>query len=112
MNPLGYTFLITVGLIIFVLPRQLVFIPFIIAVCYTTFGQQLVILGGNFTIIRILILLAWIRLIVRGEISGFKLNTIDKAVIWWVVISIIAHTLLWQTSGEFIYRLGRSYNAV
>jgi hypothetical protein len=111
MNPLGFTFLITIGLLIFVLPRQLVFIPFIIAVCYITFGQQLVIWDLNFTVIRIFILLAWIRLIIRGEIRGFKLNTIDKAVIWWVVISCIAHTLLWQTSGAFIYRLGRGYNA-
>jgi hypothetical protein len=111
MNPLGIAFLIIVGLLILVLPRRLVFMPFIIAACYITMGQQLVILGFHFFPLRVFILIAWIRLIARGEIRGLKLNSIDKAVIWWLVICFIANTLLWQTSEALIYRLGLTYNA-
>lgn len=111
MNPLGFTFLITIGLLILVLPRRLVFIPFIITACYITIGQQLVILDFHFTALRIFIFLAWIRLIARGEIRGLKLNTIDKAIIWWLVISFIANTLLWQTSEALTFRVGLTYNA-
>jgi hypothetical protein len=111
MNPLGFTFLITIGLLIFVLPRRLVFIPFIITACYITLGQQLVILDFHFTALRILIFIAWIRLMARGEIRGLKLNSIDKAIIWWLVISFIANTLLWQTSEALQFRLGFTFNA-
>lgn len=111
LNLLGFCFILIVGFLILFLPRRLVFIPFIITACYITIGQQLVILGFHFTAIRIFILLAWIRLIARGEIRGLKLNSIDKAVIWWLVISFIANTLLWQTSEALTFRLGLTYNA-
>lgn len=111
MHPLALVFIIAIGTLIFVLPRQLVFVPFVLAVCYMTLGQEVVVGGLNFTIVRIVVLLGWIRLIVRGEIRALELNSIDKAFIWWVIVSCIAHTLLWQTSGALIYRLGRAYNA-
>lgn len=111
LNLLGLCFILIVGILVLFLPPRLVFIPFIITACYITIGQQLVILGFHFHAIRIFILLAWIRLIVRGEIRGLKLNSIDKAVIWWLVISFIANTLLWQTSEALVYRIGQTYNA-
>ncbi len=111
MNQLGIALITIIGILVLTLPRQMVFIPFLMAICYITFEQQLIIFNLNFTPIRILIFLAWIRVILRGEICEIKLNTIDKAVILWLVISFITYTLLWQTSEALIYQLGQTYNA-
>src|SRR5260370_35651221 len=62
--------------------------------------------------IRILVLFGWLRLVVHGEIRALKFNSIDKAILLWVVSSIIMHTLLWRTTQEFINRLGVAYSAV
>src|SRR5260370_9916093 len=62
--------------------------------------------------IRILVLFGWLRLLARGEIRALKFNSIDKAILLWVVSSIIMHTFLWQTTQEFINRLGVAYSAV
>jgi len=57
-------------------------------------------------------LLVWIRLVTRSELSAIKLNTIDKAIIYWTIACIITYTLLWQTSDAFINRLGLAYNTL
>lgn len=110
--PLGLVFILIMGTLVLFLPRQLVFIPIIMATCYITQGQELLILGFHFTALRLVMLLAWIRFIARGEIVDLRLNSIDKAFIYWLVISFIANTLLWQTSQALVSCFGRAYNAV
>lgn len=112
LNLLGLCFILTVGLLVLTLPRRFAFIPIIITTCYITYGQQLNILGFNFTALRLVILVAWIRLLARGEIRAIQLNSIDKVFIWWLVISLIANMLLWQSSEALVNNFGRIYNAV
>lgn len=109
---LGLCFILIMGFLVLFLPRRSVFIPFIITACYITSGQQVLIWGFHFYAIRIVILIAWIRLIVRGEIFALRLNSIDKVFIWWCVVGFIAAALLWQTSEALTYRFGVTYNAV
>jgi hypothetical protein len=61
---------------------------------------------------RIVVLFGWARLFVRREFRPIRLNALDKCVLAWAVVAIITHTLLWQTSDEFINRLGFGYNVL
>jgi hypothetical protein len=112
INSLGLGFTLLMCLLMLVLPRRFALVPVIILTCYMTMGERLMIAGANFTMIRILTLAGWIRIIVRGEIRSFSLNAIDKAVVCWTSSGILFHTLLWQTSQEFVNRLGHSYDVV
>jgi hypothetical protein len=94
------------------LPRRLAIFPILIAACYITLGQILVIAGLHFPVFRILIFFGFLRLIIRGEIYKLKLNHIDKAIIWWVIISIITGVLLEKSWDGFINRLGLAYSAL
>ena len=100
------------GLLLVVLPRRYALVPVIILTCFMTMGQAVLVLGLHFTMIRILALFGWTRLIVRGEIRFLKLNGVDKAVIWWTLSSVIMNTLLWHTADAFVNRLGLAYNAI
>jgi hypothetical protein len=112
INPLGLAFLLLMGVLMLVLPRRYALLPVVILTCYMTMGERVMIAGLNFTMIRILLLFGWFRLVARGEIRALKLNSIDKVVLWWVLASIVMHTLLWQNSQEFINRLGGAYSAL
>jgi len=112
INLIGFSFISLMSILTIFLPRRFALIPIFMATCYITIGQQVVVAGLNFTGMRILILCGWLRLVMRREISAIKLNAIDKAIIYWVIASIITYTLLWQTSGAFINRLGLAYNAL
>jgi hypothetical protein len=82
-------FLLVVSIMIVVLPRRFAIAPFLVTVILMTIGQQIVIAGCHFPMMRIILFIGWIRVITRGETRDFKLNTIDRAVILWVILSVI-----------------------
>ena len=112
INSLGLAFTLLMCVLMLVLPRRYALVPVIILTCYMTMGERVMVAGANFTMMRILILVGWIRIIVRGEIRSLRLNAIDKAIIIWTLSGILFHTLLWQTSQEFVNRLGHFYNVI
>jgi hypothetical protein len=100
------------GLIMLILPRKYAIIPLLISSCYVTLGQRVVIEGLDFTMMRIMVLFGWARLVLRKETWAIELNSIDKVIILWTLSSIISYTLLWQTSAAFINRLGHAFNTI
>jgi len=112
LNLLGLCFIFSAGFLVFVLPRRLAFIPILITACYITYGQQIVILGFNFTVLRLVILIAWIRLFARSELRALRLNSIDKVFISWLITSFVVNMLLWQTHEALTNNLGRAFNAL
>ncbi len=95
-----------------VLPRRYALLPVIIVTCFMTLGQVVMVGSLHFTMMRILVLFGWVRLLIRREFRPIHLNALDKSVLAWAVVAIVTHSLLWQTSDEFINRLGFGYNVL
>jgi len=112
MTPIAYIFLSILSLLLLFLPLRYAIIPIIISLCYMTLGQNVVILDFHFTCFRIILLIGFLRLIIRSEIYKINLNAIDKALICWVIVSFITATILDPTSSTVINRLGFAYNAI
>jgi hypothetical protein len=112
INPFGLAFTLLMCVLLVVLPRRYALLPIIALVCYMTMGMRIMIGSLNFTMIRILLPFGWIRLVFRGELKGIKLNPIDKTLLLYVSVAIVADTLLWQTFGAFKGNLGGAYNAL
>lgn len=112
LSSIGLSFILIMGILVFFLPRKLVLLPVIITACYISLGQQLLIFVFHFSAIRLVVLFALLRLFVRGEISAIKLNTIDKAIIYWVMSSFLIYILRLQTSDALVNRLGVVYNSI
>jgi hypothetical protein len=112
LTPLGLTLTLLMGVLLLVLPRRWALFPIIVITCYITFGQKIVIAGLNFTMLRVLVLFACARLILRMEFHSFRWLRIDTAVVLWVLSSIASYTLLWRTSDAFVNRLGFAYDAI
>jgi hypothetical protein len=112
ITPLGLALLVILGLLILVLPRRLVFLPFIMAVSYMTLGQRVMIAGLNFDMLRILLLFGWVRLLIRGELKAFDFTIIDKLIIAFVAVSIITAIILTPTMDTLTNRMGHAYNTI
>lgn len=110
LNSIGLLVLFGTGFMMLALPRRYALLPIIFITCFMTLGQVVVIAGLHFTMMRIVLLFGWIRVLLRGEVKRLQLNAIDRTVLAWMIIAIITHSLLWQTSEEFINRLGFGYN--
>ena len=107
---------IAVGLIL-ALPRKYVALPLVLASLFIPLGQVVMIGAVHFPAFRILILAGWVRAITGGMLfnpqkSGFTLNSIDRVVIVWVAVNVLAFTLLSRDIGAFIYRMGFAYTAI
>jgi hypothetical protein len=110
INPLGLGFTLAMCFLLLVLPRKYALFPILALVCYMTMGMRVMVGDLNFTMIRILLLFGWARLILRGEFRKIKLNSLDKVVIATCISGLIAYCLLWQTGDALKYRLGEAYN--
>lgn len=110
VTPLGLAFTLLMAVLFVVLPRRYALVPVIALTCYMTMGERLVILGLNFTMIRVLALFGWGRVLLRGEARRVKLSSTDKALIAYTISTTVAYTLLWQSGDAFINRCGQAYN--
>ena len=106
------TFLAIMGLLILLLPRKMAFLPLIMSISYMTLGQQIVIAELHFSIMRIILLFGWVRLLIRKEIKTFVFTIIDKLIIWFVLASIITATILTPTMDTFINQMGHAYDTI
>ena len=112
INPLGLVFTLAMCVLLIILPRKYAMLPILAMVCYMTMGMRVMIADLNFTMIRILLVFAWARLLLRREFRRIQFNSLDKVVIATCISSLIAYTLLWQTGDAFKWKLGEAYNQI
>jgi hypothetical protein len=112
INIVTISFTLMMGIITLFLPRRFTGIPILILACYMTLGQRIIIATADFTMLRIILLFCWIRIILRGELSSIKINTIDKILILYIFSAIVTYTLLWNTTAALITSLGLAYDAI
>jgi hypothetical protein len=104
-----WIFTISMGVAMLALPRKWAVAPFLLGIFVLPVSQSFVIAGLNFPSTRVLILIGLLGVAMKSS-GGFKLNTIDKVVVLWVLTAIAAHSLLWGTSGALINRLGYGFD--
>lgn len=106
INPFGILLTIVMCIAVLTVKREYVIIPFLIIACFITSMQRIVIADLDFTMLRIMVGFGILRLFIKHDIKQMKFNSIDKAMIFWIVSRTITHTLLWQRSADFIEATG------
>lgn len=99
------------GTLIIVLPRRFAVFPIAFITCYMTFGQELVIAGLHFTMLRVLVLFGCARFILWMEYRSFKWRRIDTLMAAWVICDTMAYSLRLHSPGALINRMGFAYDA-
>jgi hypothetical protein len=112
VNTLGLLFTLSMCAMLLVLPRRLALLPIAFITCYMTFGQQLVVAGLHFTMLRVVVLFGCARLVLRSELRDLKWLRMDTLVVLWVISGVTIYTLLWRSLDALTNRLGFAYDAV
>ncbi len=112
VNGFGLGLALLMGLLMLFLPRRHALLPAVALICFETMGQRVMIGGLNFTMIRLLLVFGAVRVLCRGEASLRGAAPLDRAILWYVLCSIVAYTLLWKTTDAFVNRLGMAYDAL
>ena len=114
VHPAVAVAMLLVATLIFFVPLRYVIVPFLAAVFLIPMDQIVVVGPFHFQMMRIVILLGWIRLLATKASSGLELlsggmNAMDKALILWVLCGAMNFVLLWQEWGAVVNQLGNIY---
>ncbi len=112
INTLGLIFILIGGILVLMANRKYATVAVLASACFITYGQQVIVFGLHFTALRLIILFGLLRIILKRELRGVKLNRVDGSLFAWAFYSAFANMLLWQTSEAVINRLGFLYNVL
>ena len=104
--------LLCVGVVlILLLPRKRILLPFFVLGFLIPGTQVLVIPGMHLAVYRILLFVIWIRIILnkwilRRDTYSLQMNSLDKVFVAWAFCNAITYSLLWREVGALINRLG------
>ncbi len=106
LHPVGLVTVLSLGVALVLMPRRYTIYPMIVMASFIPSAQRLVIAGLDFDLMRILVLFAWARLLLRNEFKGFIWNRLDTLMVAWMVSGTLVYTLQNGTSSAFINRCG------
>jgi hypothetical protein len=112
LTPAAVALTLLMGVLLLVLPRRFALLPIAFITCYMTFGQEFVVAGLHFMMLRVLIMFGCARIAMRMEFRSFKWVRIDTLIVLWVFSDITVYTLFRHTTGALINRLGFAYDAL
>lgn len=109
-----FAVLLTVAMIVWVLAgkRQRVLIPMLIVGVFITSLQRLVIGSYDFTMIRLLLLGVYLRVLVRDDTWRFRWTRMDTLFVLYVLTVSGAYIALRQTPAAVTNRLGFAFDAL
>lgn len=88
------------------LRRPLAAIPVLVLLCIVPPAQRITIAGIDLTIVRLLILALWLRIIARGEYRQLKWSALDSLVGASALVTIVTQTILYGTVSAAVNRMG------
>jgi len=112
LHPLGLLAIIICGATMLLVPRRWALVPMLAIACFVAPAQRIVVLTLDFNLLRVMVLCGWLRLILHHEFKGFRWNVLDTVMCAWVVCSVVAFSLLYNSLEAVVNRLGFGFDAV
>ena len=112
MNTAGFVITMIAVSLTVLLPRRAAILGILVAVCFITQNQVVDIAVFHFTALRLTLLAALVRIVLRGEHAGFRLGSIDKAVLGYVLVSSAIFCVSRNTFQAFVFQLGFCYDVL
>ncbi len=104
MNTYGALFTLQVCLLQLALPRRWAILPLLLTFALMTRGQVLDVFGANFTVLRIVVGIGFLRVLLRNERPAQSMNAIDAWMLVWAFWLLVTATF--HVDGAFVMRAG------
>ncbi len=117
ISPIALCMLVLFAVLILLLPRKYMILPFLLAIFLIPLNQQIFALGVHWLPNRIVVLIAFMRLLATGFIGdkpqtqrGF--TSIDRAVMVYILAQASAVVLLFQSTEALVNQAGYLIDAL
>lgn len=110
MNGIAIAFLlVNCGMLLF-LPRPWAPLPLLFGACYMTIGQGITLGPFSFSIVRILVVIGFLRAALRREWLAGGTNRMDFLMLLFAFAALLSSTGHADPSGALIFRMGIVFN--
>lgn len=110
MNGLASSILSLLALVVLFGSRRLACLGLVAGVLYLTQGMALMVAGFNLYPERVLLLVALLRVVIRGEFSGFEVNRLDRTLVLLYAYSVLVFLL--RSKEDFVFQIGTAVDAL
>ena len=110
VHPLGAFVFIMCAFLILLVKKDYIFIPITLVLCYISNAQRINIAGMDFFFSRLVILVAWVRIIIKGEHHNFKFSKPDLILLLWLFARGFIYSLQWGKREAVIFQLGEAFD--
>lgn len=111
MSPLPIALLGIAVIGVLVLPRRWAALPLLIGGCYLPAGLSIDVGPFSFYALRLLLAVAVVRIVIRGEHLSNGMHKLDWMMLWWAAAAVISSLFHEPVSGTLVNRLGLVYTA-
>lgn len=111
VHPLGLAAVLLLGAILLLAPRRYAVLPFIAVLCFIPATQRIAVMSLDFNFVRLLILVGWLRLVLRREWVNLRWIVLDTVFVAWVGVSGFTYVAL-HGSSAIVFQLGHAYDAI
>jgi len=109
ITPYSVALVLIVGFLVFFLPRRYVLPALLFPAFFIPELQRLVVADLDFNVMKILVVLGWLRLMADSEeFPALQFNKIDLAIILWVISTTLAYWFLRGTLSALTYQAGEA----
>ncbi|MEJ5260052.1 MAG: hypothetical protein WHS88_07680 [Anaerohalosphaeraceae bacterium] len=112
LHPLGLIAVLCLGVCVLFVPRRWSVVPFLLIACFISTAQRLVLFGADLTLLRILVLFGFLRVLIRNEYQPFTWNLLDTLVTAWLLSQTAIYTLQIGTTSALMNRLGFAFESL
>ncbi|MCA9296077.1 MAG: hypothetical protein KC983_06155 [Phycisphaerales bacterium] len=112
LHPLAIALTVVLSVALFILPRRYALLPLLLAACFISPAQRIVLLTMDFTMLRLLLLVGCARIALRGELIRLHWRTLDTLFVGWCIAGLVTYGVQFGSMDMFVHRLGSRYDAI
>lgn len=100
------------AIITLLVPRKYLLLSYIVAACFVPTDQRIILMGLDFTVLRILVTAGILRVLLRRENKRIKWNRFDYMVFAWVICGAFVYSIQWMSAKAIINRCGVLFDVI
>ena len=110
IHPLALVVLGILSLWMILTPRRTALLPILIVSCFISPAQRLVVVGLDFTTLKIMLLVGFVRIIVRSEVRILRWTRMDTLLVSFVLVNLAIFVMRVGSTAALVNRLGSLYD--
>jgi hypothetical protein len=111
VHSLAIAFMVCMTALVFARKRSAAVLAVLSVCVFMPMDQRVVIGGLDFSMLRLIMIVAWIRVLLKGEYRGWRFGRLDRVVVLWILSASVFYVLRVGPSG-IVNRLGVAFDGL